>query len=317
MTGPLAIGVDVGGTKVAALLVDSDGGVLDRRLVPSPADNAEAVTRTVVALVAELLSDHDGVVAVGVGAAGLVSRDGVVRFAPNVAWREFPLRERVAAGVRVPVAVENDANVAAWGEFRFGAGRGTADLLVVTVGTGIGGGIVIGGELFRGANGLGAEIGHIIVEPHGPLCGCGNHGCWEQMASGRAIERLGRIAAAEQRGSVLAEIAGGDPSRLTGPDVTKAARDGDPVASGILEEVGRRLGQGIAGLVNVLDPEAVVVGGGAAEARDLLLKPARRAYAESVEAPSHRPEVPILGAELGNDAGAIGAADLARRQVAG
>jgi len=312
MTGPLAIGVDVGGTKVAALLVDSEGKVRDRRLVPSPADDVEAVTRTVVALVAELLADHDGVAAVGVGAAGLVSREGVVRFAPNVAWREFPLRERVAAGVRVPVAVENDANVAAWGEYRFGAGRGTADLLVVTVGTGIGGGIVIGGELFRGANGLGAEIGHIIVEPHGPLCGCGNHGCWEQVASGRAIERLGKLAALEQRGSVLAEMAGGDPSRLTGPDVTKAARDGDPVAMGILEDVGHRLGQGIAGLVNVLDPDAVVVGGGAADAHDLLLEPARRAFVESVEAPTHRPEVPILAAELGNDAGAIGAADLAR-----
>jgi len=316
MTEPLAIGVDIGGTKVAALLVDSGGKVLDRRLVPSPADDADAVTRTVVALVAELLADHDGVVAVGVGAAGLVSHDGVVRFAPNVAWREFPLRERVAAGVRIPVAVENDASVAAWGEYRFGAGRGTTDLLVVTVGTGIGGGIVIGGELFRGAHGLGAEIGHIIVEPHGPLCGCGNHGCWEQMASGRAIERMGRIAAVEQRGSVLAETAAGDPSRLTGQDVTKAARDGDPVAVGILEEVGRRLGQGIAGLANVLDPDAVVVGGGAADAQDLLLQPARRAFIESVEAPTHRPEVPILAAELGNDAGAIGAADLARRATA-
>jgi len=312
MTVPLAIGVDVGGTKVAALVVDTQGAVRDRRLVPSPAEDAEAVTRTIVALVAELLSVHEEVAAVGIGAAGLVSHEGVVRFAPNVAWREFPLRERVAAGVEIPVTVDNDANVAAWGEYRFGAGRGTTDLLVVTVGTGIGGGIVIGGDLYRGAHGLGAEIGHIVVEPNGPLCGCGNHGCWEQVASGRAIERMGRRAAAEQRGSVLAKAAGGDPSRLTGPDVTRAARDGDPIAIAILEEVGRRLGQGIAGLVNVLDPDAVVVGGGAADAHDLLLKPAQRAFVESVEAPTHRPEVPILAAELGNDAGAIGAADLAR-----
>jgi len=205
--------------------------------------------------------------------------------------------------------------VAAWGEFRFGAGTGTRDLLVVTVGTGIGGGIVIGGELYRGANGLAAEIGHIIVEPGGPLCGCGNRGCWEQVASGRAIERLGRQAAAAQSGSVLARMAGGDPSTLTGPDVTKAAREGDPLATGILEDVGRRLGQGIAGLVNVLDPDAVVIGGGAADAQDLLLEPARRAFHAAVEAPTHRPQVPVLPAQLGNDAGAIGAADLARRRA--
>jgi glucokinase len=315
MPGSLAVGVDVGGTKVAALLTDDRGTVLDRRVVHSPADDAEAAVDTVVALARELAQRHEGVVAVGVGAAGLVSREGVLRFAPNLAWREFPLRARVAAGVGLPVTVDNDANVAAWGEFRFGAGRGSTDLLLVTVGTGIGGGIVAGGSLFRGAHGFAAEIGHIIVEPGGPPCGCGNVGCWEQVASGRAIERLGRQAAAEHADSVLGRAARGDPSTIDGPAVTKAAQGGDPMSVRILERVGVRLGEGIAGLVNVLDPDVVVVGGGAAAAGDLLLEPARRAFVDAVEAADHRPAVSILAAALGNDAGAIGAADLARAEA--
>jgi len=315
MPGSLAVGVDVGGTKVAALLTDDRGTVLDRKVVHSPADDAEASVDTVIALARELADRHRGVAAVGVGAAGLVSREGVLRFAPNLAWREFPVRARVAAGVGLPVTVDNDANVAAWGEFRFGAGRGSTDLLLVTVGTGIGGGIVAGGSLFRGAHGFAAEIGHIIVDPAGPPCGCGNVGCWEQVASGRAIERLGRQAVAEHPESALGRTAGGDPSTIDGPAVTKAAQQGDPMSLRILERVGVRLGEGIAGLVNVLDPDVVVVGGGAAAAGDLLLEPARRAFVDAVEAADHRPAVPILAAALGNDAGAIGAADLARAEA--
>jgi glucokinase len=307
MPRSLAVGVDVGGTKVAALLTDDRGSILDRRVVHSPADDAEATVDTVVDLARDLANRHEGVVAVGVGAAGLVSRDGVLRFAPNLAWREFPVRDRVAAGVGLPVIVDNDATVAAWGEFRFGAGRGAEDLLLVTVGTGIGGGIVAGGSLFHGAHGFAAEIGHIIVEPGG-----GNVGCWEQVASGRAIERLGREAAREHPDSALGRVAQGHPATIDGSAVTKAAQDGDPMALRILERVGVRLGEGIAGLVNVLDPDVVVVGGGASSAGDLLLAPARRAFEDSVEAAEHRPPVPILPAALGNDAGAIGAADLAR-----
>jgi glucokinase len=312
MRGSLAIGVDVGGTKVAALLTDDRGTILDRRVVHSPADDAEATVDAVVDLARGLADGRDDVVAVGVGAAGLVSLEGVLRFAPNLAWREFPVRDRVAAGVGLPVIVDNDATVAAWGEFRFGAGQGATDLLLVTVGTGIGGGIVAGGNLFRGAHGFAAEIGHIIVEPGGPPCGCGNFGCWEQVASGRAIERLGRRAAAEHPDSALGRAAGGDPAAVDGPAVTTAAHEGDPMSLRILERVGVRLGEGIAGLVNVLDPDVVVVGGGASSAGDLLLGPARRAFEDSVEAAEHRPAVPILPAALGNDAGAIGAADLAR-----
>src|SRR5439155_17974101 len=217
----------------------------------------------------------------------------------------------IQRAVGLPTIVDNDANVAAWGGFRFGAGMGSGDMLLVTAGTGIGGGIVHGGRLFRGAHGFAAEIGHVIVEPGGPRCGCGNLGCLESVASGRAIDRLGRAAAAEHPRSELALLAGGDPAMATGPVVTRAARAGDPIAVRVLSEVGRRLGEGIAGLVNVLDPEVVVVGGGVIDAGELLLEPARAAFREAVEGHAFRPDVPIVAAALGNDAGAIGAADLA------
>jgi glucokinase len=316
MPETLAIGVDAGGTKIEGLLVDvSVGGILDRRLVETPAEDAEATARSIVAVARELAARRDGVGALGVGAAGLVDRRGVMRYAPNIAWRDFPLAERIREGVGLPTLVDNDANVAAWGEFRFGAGQGSTDMLLVTVGTGIGGGIVSDGKLFRGAHGFAAEIGHIIVEPGGPLCGCGNHGCWEQVASGRAIGRLGRRVAAEHPDSLIVEEVGGDLEKVTGVEVTLAAKRGDRSAVDVLAEVGRRLGEGLAGLVNVVDPDVVVVGGGAVEAGELLLGPARRAYADSVEGVSYRPEVPILAASLANNAGAVGAAALAWSEV--
>jgi glucokinase len=312
---PEAIGVDIGGTKVAALLVDTGGEVLDRTERATPRDDLERSIETVVAAARDVRSDD--VAAVGIGAAGLVDfAAGAIRFAPNNAWRETPLRDRVSEALALPCLLDNDANAAAWAEYRFGAARGTRELLCVAVGTGIGGGIVTGGRLLRGARGFGGEIGHTIVEPGGPRCGCGNEGCWEQVASGLAIQRLGRECARRDPSSGLAEMADGDPERVTGRMVTGAARRGDPVAVGILAEVGRRLGEGIAGLINILDPELVVVGGGASEAGDLLLEPAREASRSAVEGRGHRPEVPIVAAELGNDAGAIGAATLALEERA-
>jgi glucokinase len=314
--GP-AIGIDAGGTKVLGLLVDADGGILDRLQLGTPANDAEASAADVIEVATKLATAHADAVAIGVGAAGLVDRKGRLRFAPNVAWRELSLHDRVADAVGVPVLVDNDATAAAWGEFRFGAARGFDDVLLLTIGTGIGGGVVSGGRLYRGAHGFAGEMGHFIVEPGGPQCGCGNMGCLESVASGRAIDRLGRAAAVEHPTSELARLAGGDPGRAVGPVVTRAAKAGDPIATRVLAEVGRRLGEGIAGLVNVLDPAVVVVGGGAIDAGDLLLEPARAAYRSSVEGGGHRPDVPIVAAELGNDAGAVGAADLARLEAAG
>ncbi len=309
-----AVGLDVGGTKIAGLRVSRDGRILARRTVPTPASDPEATVAEMVRLASELRNRQ--VVAVGVGAAGMVDVSaGVLRYAPNLAWRELAIAERLRDALALPCQVDNDANAAAWGEFRFGAGRGYRHMLLVTVGTGIGGGIVADRRLFRGAHGFAAEIGHVVVDPAGPPCGCGNRGCWEQVASGHAIGRLGREAATSGESPVIAELAGGDPDAVTGVTVTEAAARGDPAAIGILAEVGGRLGTGIAGLVNVLDPEVVVVGGGAIAAGELLLEPARAAYADAVEAPDHRPPVPIVAARLGNDAGAVGAAALALEEL--
>jgi glucokinase len=240
---------------------------------------------------------------------------GVVRYGPNLPFRELDIRDRLRDATGLSCVVDNDAAMAGWGEFRCGAGQGAADMLLVTVGTGIGGAIVSGGKLFRGAHGFAGEIGHVIVEPGGPRCGCGNEGCWEQVASGRAIGRLGRQAAARTPGSLLLEMVGGEPARVTGQVVTTAGQRGDPAAVTVLAEVGRRLGEGIAGLVNILDPSLVVVGGGAVEAGELLLGPARAALHASVEGRGHRPEVDLVAAELGNDAGGIGAALLALEEA--
>ena len=305
-----AVGVDIGGTKIAALRISAEGEIRARTVMPTPAtDQTEAMPAIEAAAAAVL---EDGVAAIGVGMAGLIDvRSGVLLSAPNLAWRNMGVSEDLAARFGLPVTVDNDATAAAWGESRLGASRGSDDSLFVGVGTGIGGGIVAGGRLIRGAHGLAGEIGHIIVEPDGPLCGCGNRGCWELVASGLAIARAGRRAVTEEPGSPIARLAGGDPRRATGELVTEAARKGDAAAVAILATVGRRLGEGIAGLVNVLDPDVVVVGGGVGEAGDLLLGPLREAYLEAVEGADVRPDVRIAPAQLGNDAGAIGAALLA------
>ncbi len=321
MTGAVAgqaqaVGIDVGGTKIAAMLVDASGAILARDTVPTPADDMVATLDAMVEVARAVSSP--AVRAIGVGAAGLVEfATGTLAFAPNLAWRDVKISEHVGGVLGLPTLTDNDANAAAWAEYRFGAGRGGDDMLLVTVGTGIGGGIVSGGRLFRGAHGFAAEIGHVIVEPGGPLCGCGNRGCWEQVASGHAITRAGRDAARQHPHSLVARLADGDPGNVNGPLVTEAAQQGDEVARGILAEVGRRLGEGIAGLVNVIDPSIVVVGGGAIAAGELILQTARSSFRDAVEAPQHRPDVPVVAAALGNDAGAVGAAALALEELAG
>jgi glucokinase len=307
---PVAVGIDVGGTKVSALRVRDDGEVLARASGATPAEDVDATIEALLEAAASVMTTD--VEAVGLGAAGLVHwPDGTLLFAPNLAWRDAPLKERLTNAFGREVVVDNDCTAAGYGEWRIGAGRGVDDLLYVGLGTGIGGGIVAGGAIQRGANGFGGEIGHVIVEPGGPECGCGNLGCWEAVASGRAILRDGRAAVTRHPHSLLAEITRGDAGAVTGQIVTQAARRGDPVAAGILNEVGHRLGEGIAGLVNVLDPATVVVGGGVAEAGDLLLEPARAAYRSAVEGRDRRPGVPIVPAALGGDGAAIGAGLLA------
>jgi glucokinase len=307
-------GIDVGGTKIAGGLVDERGKVVRRSRRPTPSRNPADCAATIAGIVAELRDGYD-VEAIGIGAAGFIDADRArVLFAPNLAWRDEPLRERVAAESGLPVVVENDANAAAWGEHRFGAGRGRPDLVVVALGTGIGGGIVVDGRLHRGRFGIGGEIGHMRVVPDGRLCGCGNRGCWEQYCSGQALERAARelAEAAPARLERLLELAGGDVADIDGPVITKAARAGDPAAVECLREVGRWLGQGMADLAAVLDPGCFVVGGGVSDARELLLDPARDAFAHALTGRGHRPLAEIRLAELGNEAGLVGAADLAR-----
>ncbi|MEX2459570.1 MAG: ROK family protein, partial [Actinomycetota bacterium] len=236
-----ALGLDVGGTKVAGLVLDEEGSILGRAERPTVTHDPGSALEAVASLGRELIEAHGPVAGAGAGVAGIVDHAaGVFRFGPNLLWREVPLAEELRTALGLDVVVDNDANTAAWGEYRLGAGRGSTDMLMITVGTGIGGGIVSGGRLFRGAHGFAAEIGHVIVEPGGPRCGCGNLGCWEQVASGNALGRLGREAAAEHPEGRLAELAGGS-EEVTGHHVARAAGEGDVVAQRILREVGRRL----------------------------------------------------------------------------
>jgi glucokinase len=305
---PQALGIDVGGTKINAVRIDADGLVHAREILATPADDTDA---TLEALVGALRAVHDErVVAVGVGAAGLVEAlTGILRYAPNLAWRDVPLAKVVESALDLPVVVDNDCSAAAYGEYRLGAARGHRHVLYVGVGTGIGGGIVVDGRIDRGAHGFAGEIGHMIVERDGLRCGCGNDGCWETVASGSALAHQGRAAALLDPS--LAARAGGDPEAVTGELVVQAAREGDAVAAAIVARVGRRLGEGIAGLVNIFDPEIVVVGGGVARAADVLLPPARAAAADTVEGGPYRPDVPIVPAALGPDAAAIAAGVMA------
>jgi glucokinase len=314
----LALGVDVGGTKVAAGVVDEDGLVVARARRATPSTDVDAIMNAVEDVVAELTRRYP-VTAVGIGAAGWIANDrSTVMFAPNLAWRDEPLRARLTERLGSPVRVENDGATAAWGEHRFGAGRGVDDLAVVTVGTGIGAGWILGGQLYRGGYGVAAEPGHVRVVPDGIRCGCGNRGCWEQYASGRALEREAQELARTSPASAgrMLELAGGDPDKVAGPEITRAAQEGDPAALDCFHVVGTWLGQGLADLAAVLDPTRIVVGGGVSDAEDLLLTPAREAFLARLSGRGHRPAAELVRATLGNDAGLVGAADLARLDTA-
>ena len=314
--GPLTIGIDVGGTKVAGGVVDTDGRVLAQTRCDTPASDVARTRGVIIDVVRELAATHQ-VTAVGIGAAGWIDRGrSTVRYAPNLAWRDECLQEQIAAAVDLPVVVENDANAAAWAEFRFGAARDIdSSMVMFTVGTGIGGGLVLDGRLVRGGFGIAGELGHVSAVPDGEPCGCGRRGCLEQYASGRALVRRARDAAARhpECAANLLSLVDGDLDAITGPVVTTAARAGDKVACEAIQETGRWLGVGLADLVQILDPEVLVVGGGVAEAGELLLGPAREAYHQALAARGRLPVASVRVARLANNAGVVGAADLARR----
>jgi glucokinase len=311
-----AIGIDIGGTKIAGALVGDEGEILLEERRPTPAGDADAIVDTVVEMI-DRLSIGREVAAAGVAAAGFIdAAQSSVYYAPNINWRNEPLRQRLLERVDLDITVDNDANAAGWAEFRYGAGRLYSDMTMLTIGTGVGGAVVTQDRLFRGGFGAGAEIGHLRVVPDGLPCGCGARGCIEQYGSGRALLRMANaIADVGGIGLALAD-ARRETGELTGEQVAGLITAGDAGAHQALCELGGWLGAACASLAAVLDPQVFVFGGGVAVAGDLLLDPIREAFVAHLPARGFHPEPKFAIAELVNDAGVVGAADLARIHAA-
>jgi glucokinase len=313
----LVLGVDLGGTKLVAGLVDSDGHVVAQSSWPRSPRAYEQALDAIEAHAGELheqAADRGArVVAAGVAAAALFDADrAIVSYAPILEWQDRPFLADLTKRLDLPVVVGNDANAAAWGEYRHGAGAGAHCLVLVTLGTGVGGGVVIDGRLLSGGSGNAAELGHLKVGSEGRACPCGREDCLEQYASGVALGRAGQAAVARDpaAGRRLLALAAGDPDRIDGRLVTAAAHEGDPLALRLVGDAGTWLGRGLGQIASVLDPSLILVGGGLALAGELVLAPARTAYAASVSLLPVRPLAPIRAAALGNMAGVIGIAAL-------
>lgn len=297
-------GIDVGGTKCLGVVLDGDGRVVAEWRRPTPR-GADAIIDTLAALV----GDMGRVDTLGIGVPGLVTRHGVLRAAPNlVDIADFAVGPMLTDRLGLDVAVDNDATCAAIAEWLVGAGRGASDVVMVTLGTGIGGGVVAGGRLVRGVNGFAGEIGHMVVDPDGPPCPCGRRGCWERYASGSGLGRLAREAAVGGRVQRVVQLAGGDPESVRGEDVRAAAEEGDPDALAVIDEFARWVAVGLVSLTNALDPEVFVLGGGLAASPEIYIGPIARWFHELLYAPELRPHPRLLFAELGEHAGAVGAA---------
>ena len=312
-----AIGIDIGGTKIAGAVVDEFGAIVREDRVPTDASSPMEIENAVVAMIERLSDGPEEIAGAGVAAAGFIdAAQSTVYYAPNINWRHEPFREKLEARLDLPVIIENDANAAGWAEFQFGAGRLVSDMAVLTIGTGVGGAIISNDRLFRGGFGAGAEIGHMRVVPGGLPCGCGAHGCIEQYGSGRALQRMaGELADAAGIGKTLAEVRS-RTGELSGGAIFELIMAGDPGALAALRQLGDWLGQACASLGAILDPQLFVFGGGVAQAGELLLEPIRLAYLDNLPARGFHPEPEFKIAELVNDAGVVGAADLARLHAA-
>ena len=324
---PVTLGIDVGGTKMLGLALDGEGKVLHQARrssshggLAAPGDPvaAAALVEAMAEVAEELLGDAADagatVSALGVGVPGLVDDSGRLRLAPNLpAGDDLAVAERLEARLGIRVVADNDATCAAVAEWVLGAAAGASDALVVTLGTGIGGGVVCDGRVMRGAQGFAGEIGHMIVDPSGPLCTCGKRGCWERFASGSGLARLAREAAHGGRLASVVHLAGDDPDAVRGEHVTAAAATGDADAQAVLDELGWWIAVGLSNLALVLDPEVIVVGGGLVEALSLMLDGVRHAFHSMLEGADRRPEIRIVPAALGEEAGAVGAALVARQ----
>lgn len=312
VSGRIGIGLDIGGTKVLGALVDDAGTVLEEHRVPSPTGSWQGMLDAIVATVGELRTRCPMTASVGIGAAGMVDLDGAIHYAPNVAaFRSTLVQADVRAAVGLPTVVDNDANVAAYAEVRFGAARGMSDAMVITLGTGIGGGIVVGGKVLRGAHGFAAEVGHFQIDPNGPMCACGEQGHWEAMASGAALGVMARAAAARGELSGVLAAAGGDPNAVQGPDVSAAGRTGDVEALALIDTYAFNVAIGLVGLANIFDPGVIAIAGGLVNDGELFLAPIRKHFLGHIEGATYRPTPEIVPATLGERAGVIGAAILA------
>jgi glucokinase len=309
-----AIGVDVGGTKIAAGVVTPQGRILDEVRYPTP-HSPETLIENIAKAIKEVRDGHEvGGVCLAVPGLILASENKVIFSANLHAIEGIPLKDEIEPRIGLPLTIENDGNAAAWGEFRFGAGSEADHLVFLTLGTGIGGGVITHGVLMRGAQGSGGELGHVTIQATGPRCACGNHGCLEALASGSAIARRARELAIENPDSALGRLA--TRRQILGEDVTNLAREGDEVALSLLDETGRWLGVGLAAFVNIFNPEVVAVGGGAMEAGELILEAARREVVLRARPPS-RDRAEIQVATLGPKSGVLGAAALARDASSG
>lgn len=310
-----SVGIDIGGTKIAGALVDDAGNIIEELRVKSPITDPGDMVEAIASVIDQLTSGQE-VVGVGVAAAGFLSADREIMFhSPNIeAWRNEPLKSRIQDKTSYPVLLENDANAAGWAEFRFGAGKNVSSMIMLTIGTGVGGAVVTEGQLLKGGFGIGGELGHVVLTPGGRKCGCGLKGCIETYASGTALLKAAQKLAesTDSLGDGLRKL-NSDSGTLTGEQVYQAIMEDDPGALGLISELGENLGIAIGSLfVPVLDPELVVVGGGVSAVGERLLEPMRVGYSKSMPAKGYRPELSIVKAQFLNQAGLIGAADLAR-----
>jgi glucokinase len=308
------IGIDVGGTKIMGVVVDPTTGDIETRLkAPTPKTDPETLPDAISEVVQQLIDETGRPVGVGVGVPGLVDHQGVLHYGPNVPGvlgLDMPGILRTEFGL--PVTGENDATCAALAEHRLGAARGTMTAVIVNQGTGIAGGIIIGGHIHRGANGFAGEPGHMMIDAHGPMCACGVRGHWESVASGAGLANIAKQVAAEGKAERILEIAGGDLSLIRGEHVSAAIAEGDGEADLVLDRFVGWVAEGLAGLVSLLDPELVVLGGGLTAINHHFISDVQQRMNSAVIGAAYRPEVPVVPARLGAEAGAIGAAISAR-----
>lgn len=311
--GSSFIGVDVGGTKILGLVTDGLGpGEQDRELQPTPKD-PDRLAPAIVEVVRTLLDRNDSVVGIGVGVPGLVDHAGVLHYGPNVQGvLGLDIAGRLNDVFDIPAVAENDGYLAALTEHRLGAARGHDHAIIITQGTGIGGGLIVGGQVLRGANGFAGEPGHMLIDRFGHRCACGRTGCWESVSSGAGLANIAREVVAEGRGQAILEAAGGDPADIRGEHVSSAAARSDPGALEVLQRFSWWVAQGIGSLIALLDPSIVVLGGGLSAISDGFIDGVSAQVTETVVGGQYRPVVPIVSADFGAEAGAVGAALRAR-----